>query len=123
MLSLSPRYLQITLQLLKHKHRYSSGATFYGSLHIYAQRNINVLALRMDTKEDGNIQLTSVPSSGELCIDGPNRMDNCFQEETHFPIGWVPIRKKSKNELELDASRECVAGCSPYSMGFGGEGY
>ena len=97
--------------------------TFYGSLHIYAQRNINVLALRVDTKggvvgglvTKGGIQLTSVPSSGELCIDGPNRMDNCFQEETHLDLGWVPVRKKSKNELWLEAGGVCdEAGvCSP----------
>ena len=91
----------------EHKHRYSSGATFYGSLHIYAQRNINVLALRMDTKEDGNIQLTSVPSNGELCIDGPNRKDNCFQEDTRLDLGWVPVRKKSQNEIWLENDGVC----------------
>ena len=98
-----------------YRHRHSSGATFYGSLHVYAQRNINLLALRMDTKDDGDIQLTSVPSSGEICIDGPNRNDNCFQEEEDFPIGWVPVRKKSTNELWLDAGGVCdKAGvCSP----------
>ena len=81
--------------------------TFYGSLHIYAQRNINVLALRMDTKEDGNIQLTSVPSNGELCIDGPNRKDNCFQEDTRLDLGWVPVRKKSQNEIWLENDGVC----------------
>ena len=88
---------------------------FGGSLHIYAQRNINVLALRMDTRHDGDIQLTSVPNSGELCIDGPNRLDNCFQEETNLDLGWVPVRKKSKNELWADAGGVCdEAGvCSP----------
>ena len=83
--------------------------TFYGSLHIYAQRNINVLALRMDTKDNGDIQLTSVPSSGELCIDGPNRMDNCFQEDTQLDLGWVPVRNKSRNELWLEAGCVCDA--------------
>ena len=92
---------------------------FRGSLHIYAQRNVNVLALRMDTEHDGDgdiqLQLTSVPSSGELCIDGPNRMDNCFQEEINLDIGWVPVRKKSTNELWLEAGGVCdQAGvCSP----------
>ena len=89
--------------------------TFRGSLHIYAQRNINVLAIRMDTKRDGNIQLTSVPSSGEPCIDGPNRMDNCFEEELDLTLGWVPVRKKSQNEIWLDEGGVCdEAGvCSP----------
>ena len=93
---------------------------FYGSLHIYAQRNINVLALRMDTEQDddGNVQvqLTSVPTSGELCIDGPNRKDNCFQEDTQLNPGWVPVRKKSKNELWSDAGGVCdevLGSCSP----------
>ena len=83
--------------------------TFYGSLHIYAQRNINVLALRVDTKDNGEVELTSVPSRGELCIDGPNRMDNCFQEETHLGNGWVPVRNKSRNELWLEAGCVCDA--------------
>ena len=92
---------------------------FRGSLHIYSQRNINVLALRLDIKynDDGDLQLqlTSVPSNGELCIDGPNRMDDCFQEATRFPVDWVPVRKKSKNELWSDAGGVCdKAGvCSP----------
>ena len=91
------------------KHRYFSGieSGMAGSLHIYAQRNINVLALRMDTKEDGNIQLTSVPSNGELCIDGPNRKDNCFQEDTRLDLGWVPVRKKSQNEIWLENDGVC----------------
>ena len=101
----------------QHKHRYSPDATFYGSLHIYAQRNINVLALRMDARY-GKIQLTSVPSNGELCIDGINRKENCFEEETHFSIGWVPVRKKSGRELELDAIKGCAEGCIPYSWSF-----
>ena len=92
--------------------------TFYGSLHIYAQRNINVLALRIDTTDDdGNVQLqlTSVPSSGELCIDGPNRMDNCFEEELDLTLDWVPVRNKSQNEIWLDDGGVCdEAGvCSP----------
>ena len=75
---------------------------FEGSLRIYAQRNINVLALRTDTRHDGNIQLTSVPTSGELCIDGPRdllpgelyRMEdyNCFQRDIYLDLGWVPVR-------------------------------
>ena len=82
------------------------------------------MALRVDTQEGivgglvtkGGIQLTSVPSSGELCIDGPNRMDNCFKEEEYFPVGWIPVRKKSKNELWLDAGGVCdsIGICSPY---------
>ena len=92
--------------------------TFYGSLHIYAQRNINVLALRIDTSyDDGNIQLqlTSVPSSGDLCIDGWNRADNCFEEELDLTLGWVPVRKKSANEIWSDEGGFCdEAGvCSP----------
>ena len=89
--------------------------TFYGSLHIYAQRNINVLALRIDTRGDGGIELTSVPSRGELCIDGPNRMDNCFEEEMNLTTDWIPVRKKSKNELWSDAGGVCdeVGVCSP----------
>ena len=88
------------------KHRYFSGieSGMAGSLHIYAQRNINVLALRLDIGEDNNIQLTSVPTSGELCIDGPvdlppgalYRKEDyvCFQEEARLDIGWVPERIK-----------------------------
>ena len=90
--------------------------TFYGSLHIYAQRNINVLALRIDTTDDsGGIELTSVPTSGELCIDGHNRKDNCFEEELDLDLNWVPVRKKSKNERWLDNGGICnEAGvCSP----------
>ena len=75
---------------------YNGHDTFHGSLHIYAQRNINVLALRMDTKDNGDIQLTSVPISGELCDDVPtqalfsHRDNNCFQREIHLDIGWFP---------------------------------
>ena len=89
--------------------------TFYGSLHIYAQRNINVLALRIDTEDNGEVELTSVPTSGELCIDGPNRMDNCFEEERNLTADWVPVRKKSKNELWAEAGGFCDAAgvCSP----------
>ena len=88
---------------------YDGHDTFHGALHIYAQRNINVLALRLDTGintgnsgKGGNIQLTSVPTSGELCIDGPVDLPpgalyrtedyNCFQEEVRLDIGWVPVR-------------------------------
>ena len=63
---------------------------FHGSIRIYAQRNINVLALRVDTRFDGNIELTSIPTKGELCIDGHNYDDVCFRTETEFEIGWVP---------------------------------
>ena len=89
--------------------------TFRGSLHIYAQRNINVMAIRVDIRRDGNVQLTSVPSDAELCIDGPNQMDNCFEEATRFPIGWVPVRNKSPNEIWLEDGGVCdEAGvCSP----------
>ena len=97
------------------RHRHTKGVVFHGSLHIYAQRNINVLALRTDTKNDGDIQLTSIPSSGELCIDGYNDADDCFKRDIYLDPGWVPIRKKSKNEIWLDNGGVCdKAGvCSP----------
>ena len=42
---------------------------FKGSLWITAQRNINIAIMRMDTKSDGNVQLTSIPAQGKSCND------------------------------------------------------
>ena len=50
---------------------------FEGSFVVYAQRNINVMVLRMDTLSNGGIQLTSLPITGILCDD---EVEPCFEE-------------------------------------------
>ena len=51
---------------------------FEGSIHIYSQRNIHLMVMRMDSLDNGDIQLTSIPASGYYCQDSEG---DCFKEQ------------------------------------------
>ena len=55
---------------------------FTGSLRISAQRNINLLVLRLDVLKRGGTQLTSLPVKGEFCRDSP--FTRCFYPPPNY---------------------------------------